>query len=397
VQLPTRPGSATTDSKAAGDGADSLTAFAKHERPDNPRETTVRAYLIAALLLLLIFGGISGYLYQRYALMANTDFTPPPVAINAGIARLETWQGRLEAVGTIKAQRGVQLNTEESGEITAIRVASGAQVRAGDLLLTLNDKVEQASRERQEANLKLARLLFERDAKLVTQKSIPQSQYDRSRADLDSAIAQLAETEARLENKRIHAPFDGVVGIIHVKPGDYVTPGTRIATLQDLSALEVDFTVPVRHYPELRRGQEISVSVAAYPDRQFRAALQAVDSQADPGTRNLLLRATIKQGEGLLPGMFARLTVELGTSSNLVTVPETAVTYSLHGNVIWVITSGDGGDRVSARVVRAGPSREGEIAILEGLESGERIVTSGQNKLVRDAAVTIGQELELSP
>jgi len=103
---------------------------------------------------------------------------------------------------------------------------------------------------------------------LVKQKSIPQTQYDRSKADLDSAIAQLAETEARLENKRIHAPFAGTLGIVRVKVGDYVEPGTLVATLQNLEELEIDFTVPARHYPRLRPGQDILVKVAAYPARK---------------------------------------------------------------------------------------------------------------------------------
>jgi membrane fusion protein (multidrug efflux system) len=133
------------------------------------------------------------------------------------VAEAATWSTRLSAIGTIKATRGVELSSEESGEIIGISVTSGKHVSAGDLLITLNDMVEQASKKRQIANLELAQLLFERDRKLVKQKSIPQSQYDRSKANLDIANAQLAETEARLDNKRINAPFAGTIGIIHVK------------------------------------------------------------------------------------------------------------------------------------------------------------------------------------
>ncbi len=357
----------------------------------------MRAYLVATLILVAIFGSIFGYFYYRLATPGGADYAPPPIAVNSERALLESWQAKLESVGTIKARRGVSLSTEQSGEITAIAVSSGEQVKAGDLLLTLNDKVEQASRERQIANLKLARLLYERDAKLVTQKSIPQSQYDRSRADLDSAVAQLAETEAQLENKRIHAPFDGTVGIIKVKSGDYVTPGTPVTTLQDLSDLEVDFTLPARHYPALRPGQAVNVQVDAYPDRDFSATLHAVDAEVDPDTRNLLLRATIVEGDGLLPGMFASLTLELGTRRELISVPETAVTFSLHGNEVWVIHSEDGVQRVQSRIVRTGQSRAGRIAVLDGLEQGDHIVTSGQNKLYRNAAVNAGPSLDLQP
>lgn len=353
----------------------------------------MRAYLLVALLLLLIFGGISGYLYQKYSMLAGMDFTPPPVTVAAAKTRTERWGASLDAVGTIRATRGVQLSTEEPGEVIDIAVSSGNQVQAGDLLLTLNDKVEQASRERQVANLELARLLFKRDQQLVKQKSIPQTQYDRSKADLDSAIAQLAETEARLENKRIHAPFGGTVGIIRVKVGDYVEPGTAITTLQDLSELEVDFTVPARHFPRLHQGQEIAVRVAAFPDHTFQATLEAVDAEVDSNTRNLLLRARLNQAKGLLPGMFASLTIALGEPGEVVTVPETAVNYSMHGNTVYLIEQE--GDTLQARpqIVKTGDSRDGRIAIVEGLTGNEQIVTAGQNKLFRGATVVVDESV----
>ncbi len=350
----------------------------------------MRAYLLVALLLLLIFGSISGYLYQRIASLSAMDFTPPPLTVSEAVATQDRWDSTLEAVGTIKAARGVELSTEESGEITAITVRSGNRVEAGDLLLTLNDKVEKASRERQIANLELAELLFERDAKLVKQKSIPQTQYDRSKADLDSAVAQLAETEARLENKRLRAPFAGTVGIFLVKEGDYVEPGTAITSLQDLTELELDFSVPARHFPRLRQGQKLAVRVDAFPDRSFSATLQAIDAHVDSGTRNLLLRATLEESDGLLPGMFAQLTLDLDQQSDVVTLPETAVTYSIQGNTVYVIRESETGLTVQPRVVRTGGVRKGRIAISEGLQAGERVVAAGQNKLYRDAAVVIG-------
>jgi membrane fusion protein (multidrug efflux system) len=355
----------------------------------------LRAYLLVALLLLLIFGGISGYLYQRIGSFSSTDFTPPPATIAASIARQETWRTTLEAVGTIKAARGVQLSTEESGEVTGVLVRSGDRVKAGDLLLTLDDKVERASRERQIANLKLARLLFERDEQLVKQKSIPQTQHDRSKADLDSTLAQLAETEARLQNKRLYAPFSGTIGIVHVRVGDYVEPGTPITTLQDLTELEVDFTVPARHFPRLRAGQSLSVQMSAFPERRFPATLQAIDAEVDASTRNLLLRASLEDSQGLLPGMFAQLTIDLDEMEQVVTVPDTAIAYSIQGNTVYVIEEADAGLVVQPRVVSTGRVRDGRIAVVDGLSAGERVVTVGQNKLYRGAPVVIDESLQL--
>jgi membrane fusion protein (multidrug efflux system) len=353
----------------------------------------LRAYLIALALLLAIFGAIGLYLAQRFAALSNP---PPqaPITVSATTAEPAPWRNQLDAVGTIRAVRGVELAAETSGEITDIAVRSGQEVAAGDLLLVLNDRVEQAARKRQEANLELARLLFKRDESLVKQKSIPQSQYDRSRADLQAATAQLAELEARIDNKRIRAPFAGTLGILRVRVGDYLESGTAIATLQDRSALEVDFTVPARYAPRLRPGLTVSVSTAAFPGRRFAARLEALDAAADPGTRNLLLRARLEETDGLFPGMFASLKIDLGETATHVTVPETAVTFSLQGNLVYLVHEDAGGLTVEPRVVTTGAVREGRVAILSGLRAGDRVVSVGQNKLYRGARIVLADDAD---
>lgn len=354
----------------------------------------MRAYLFVVVLLVLIFGGIAGYLYNKISALSATDFTPPPITIAAATAQPGIWPSRLEAVGTIRAARGVELSAETSGEVMAISVQSGQSVQAGQSILTLNDGRERADRRRLEANLKLARQLYERDSSLIKKNTIPQSQYDRSLAELNSAKAQLAETDARLDNKRVIAPFEGTVGIIRVKVGDYIESGTSITSLQDLADLEVDFSVPDRYVPSLRTGLEIAVSVAAFPDRAFKATVSALDARVDSGTRNLMVRAQLEDADGLLPGMFARLVVDLDQPTRVVTVPETAVSYSLHGNTVYVLTQSKGQTTANPRVVKTGETRDGQTAILDGLLSGEWVVTAGQNKLYRDARVTIDDRVK---
>lgn len=352
----------------------------------------MRAYVFVVVLLVLIFGGIA--LYNKYSTLAATDFTPPPITIAAATSQTAIWPTELEAVGTIRAARGVDLSAEDSGEVIAIHVESGEEVTAGQALVTLNDSRERADRKRLEANLKLARQLFERDSSLIKKKTIPQSQYDRSLAELNSAIAQLAEMDARLDNKRVIAPFDATVGIIRVKMGDYIESGTPIASLQDLGDLEVDFSVPDRYAPSLRPGLTIGVSAAAFPDRKFQATLSALDASVDTGTRNLKVRAKLEESEGLLPGMFARLIVDLDQPMRVVTVPETAVSYSLHGNVVYVLAQSKGQTTAAPRVVETGSTRDGQTMITDGLLSGEWVVTVGQNKLYRDARVTIDDSVK---
>jgi membrane fusion protein (multidrug efflux system) len=356
----------------------------------------MKAYAVAITLLLVIFGSIGGYLYKRFSAFASTDFTPPPVTIAASVAILETWSDTLNAVGTIQSVRGVELTSEGSGEIIEIRFASGDQVSAGQPLVVLNNKEELASRRNQAAALELAELLFERDRSLIERHSIPQTQFDRSRADLERARAQLAETEARIANKRIEAPFSGTIGIKKVDVGDYLSPGTVIATLQDHSELEIDFTVPARYTPQLRAGLRVDVRVDAYPGQTFSAIVTAVDARIDPNTRNVLLRAQLEKDSGLVPGMFAELDVDLGEQHQLVTVPETAMTYSLQGNTVYVIEpTEDGALTANARVVRAGKVRDSRVAVLDGVRSGEKVVSVGQNKLYRGVRVVIDESVAL--
>lgn len=356
----------------------------------------MKAYLIVIVLLVAIFGSIGAYLYQRFSSFANMDFSPPPVTIAASSAKVEVWEETLNAVGSIKAVQGVELTSETSGEITSIQFESGDEVKTGQLLVVLNDDVEVASRRSQIATLELADILFQRDRTLMNKGSIPQTQFDRSRADLERARAELAETEARLANKQIQAPFSGTMGIRKVDVGDYVSPGTVIATLQDRSELEIDFTVPARYAPDLRAGLVVAVRVDAYPERSFRAIVTAVDSRVDPNTRNVLLRARLEEVEGLLPGMFAVLEVDLGRDREVVTIPETAMTYALQGNTVYVIEPSEDGQLTAiARVVEAGRVQGGRVAVLGGLNPGDRVVSVGQNKLYRGVHVLIDENVTL--
>jgi membrane fusion protein (multidrug efflux system) len=292
--------------------------------------------------------------------------------------------------------QGVDLSAEASGQVTALDFDSGDRVQAGQLLAVLNDEVEQAARRNQTAAVELARILYERDLKLIAGKSISQEQFDRSRADLERARAALAETEARIRSKHIRAPFAGTLGIRHVALGDYVEPGTLIASLQDATRLDVDFTVPARHAPALRPGLPVAVQVDAFPGRRFAAELSAADTRVDPGTRNLLLRARLGEVDGLLPGMFATVQIDLGAAEAVVTVPETAVTYSLQGDTVYVLGNHpDGGLAALPRIVAVGETRDGLTAIRSGVAAGERVVTGGQNKLFRGARVVVDESVAL--
>ena len=347
----------------------------------------MRSYLYASFILLVIFGGIGGYLTKRYMELSKLDFSPPAVAVAVDRAAVNSWSQSLSAVGTINAVRGIELKSETAGEVSEIYFESGQTVSVGQPLVRLYDEVERATRENRLANLELARVFFDRDKALLENKSISQSQFDQSRANKDSALAKLSEIEAVLSRKVISAPFAGVIGLRQIDLGDYLSLGDVIANLQDLTQLEIDFSIPSRYRASLKTGLKLDVKVDAFPDRIYTAKVSAIDSRIDISTRTLLIRAIFDKTQGLMPGMFGSVKLDLGQTQELVTLPETAVTYSVQGNVVYFVHEVENVATVFPRVVEVGSARDGKVAILSGVTEDELIVTAGQNKLYRGAKV----------
>ena len=199
-----------------------------------------------------------------------------------------------------------------------------------------------------------------------------------------------------MQKKSIVAPFSGRLGIVQVDPGDYLSPGNLIATLQDLSSLYVDFSLAEQYFPQLQVGQPVELSVAAFPGQTFMGEIAAINPQVDANSRTLLIRATVSNpDEQLLPGMFAELNVLLPDSQPRVVVPETAITFSLYGHSVYVVVPSeqDNADeqalQVKRRFVSTGERRNGQIVVLEGLQAGEQVVSAGQLKLDDGVAVVI--------
>lgn len=337
----------------------------------------------------------------------------PPVNVTATNAEKRDWQSRLPAIGTLRAIQGVTVTAEVSGIVRNILFVSGDKVKQNQPIVQLENDVEEATLRTAEADLGLAQVEYERGKSLVGRQAISKSEYDRLAAQLNRSTATVAQLRAALAKKRILAPFDGTIGIRRVDVGDYVSPGTEIVTLQDLSTLLIDFFLPEQDFPLLKPGQAVTVRVAAYPEQSFEALIEAISPRVDNETRNLLVRASMANPDGkLLPGMFANLEVQLPDSAPRVVVPETAVAFTLYGNSVYVVVpqkkKADDKDtdvastsqtkatpssekklEVERRFVKTGERREGNVVILEGLKPGEQVVTSGQLKLDNGTAVAI--------
>jgi len=359
------------------------------------------------LLVVLSLGGYKAFsVYRQIQVFATPK---PPINVAVVTANEQPWQSQLPAIGTLKALQGVDLSLEIAGTVKALQFESGQKVTAGQLLLQLDSDVEKALLGTAEAELGLAKIEHGRGSQLVGSQAISKGDFDRLAAQLKKAYASVAQLNAALAKKSILAPFSGTIGIRQVDVGDYLASGTMIATLQNLSSLYVDFYVPEQAVPKLAVGQIAQVTVAAYPAQTFEAKISAINPKVDDATRNILVRATLPNPGGeLLPGMFASLHVLLPGANTRVVVPESAISYTLYGNSVYVVvpkkTAGGEPEKdakgepqwtVERRFVETGEHRNGRVVVSKGLSAGERVVSAGQLKLDTGAHVAISADKTL--
>ncbi|QLF92326.1 efflux RND transporter periplasmic adaptor subunit [Pseudomonas sp. ABC1] len=357
----------------------------------------------AVIVVVLILAAIKFKSVQQQ--IAQFQAPKPAISVEVVESRQQDWQGRLPAIGTLKASQGIDLSVEIAGTVSQVQFRSGEKVSKDQPIVLLDSLVEQANLASAEADLDLARVEFQRARSLVERQAISRSEFDRLNAQLQRSNASVAQLKATLQKKRILAPFSGTIGIRQVDVGDFIAAGTPIATLQDLSTLFVDFFLAEQQVPQLALGQTVEVKVAAYPGETFPGKITAINPKVETTTRNVQVRAELENPEErLLPGMFADLQVLLPGSEQRIVVPETAVTYTLYGNSVLLAKTGEAPEgqdskepylTAERRFVETGERRNGLIVILKGLESGEQVITSGQLKLDNGAHVRIAEQNRL--
>ncbi len=359
------------------------------------------------VLIVLMLGGYKAF--SIYRQIQQFSAPRPPLSVAATVAREQLWQSRLPAVGSLKAFQGVNLSLETAGTVKTLLFESGQQIKVGQPLLQLDSDVESALLGTAQADLGLAQVEYGRGSQLVDSQAISKGEFDRLAAQLLRSKAVVAQLKGSLAKKTILAPFSGTIGIRQVDVGDYLPSGTVIATLQDLSSLYVDFYVAEQAIPKLGIGQQVLVSVAAYPKQTFPGTLSAINPKVEDTTRNIQVRATLANPDGmLLPGMFASLQVLLPHPRNEVVVPETAVTYTLYGTSVYIATPKNAEDGqpqktpngqpvlvAERRFIEAGERREGLVVITNGVKAGEQVVTAGQLKLTQGALITVSPDKTL--
>jgi membrane fusion protein, multidrug efflux system len=354
-------------------------------------------------MLLIVFAllsalGFAKYTQIRKAMAAGAAWQAPPEAVTTVVAKSAQWDRTVTAIGSIVAVHGVSLSADLPGVVEKIAFESGQNVHEGDLLVKLDTRQETAQLASARAKLQLAEYDLVRIKGLHEQGIVPQADLDSADATEQQAKAGTAEIEATIARKTIRAPFTGLLGIRQINLGQYLKAGDPIVSLQSLDPIYAHFSVPQQEVPQVHVGGDVRVGAEGLTD-DLTGKVTAIDATADPDTRNVQIQATLANpGHLLRPGMFARASVMLPEKSEVVPLPSSAVLYAPYGDSVFIVEtmSKDGKEYKGVRqqVVKLGPSRGDQVAVLAGVKPGEEVVTSGVFKLRNGAAVLVNNEVQ---
>ena len=353
--------------------------------PLNRRMTVMLVSVFILLGLIVGFNLLKTFMFNRFM----SSMGMPPATVTTIVVEKKEWQPKMNSVGNIRAFRGVDLSTEVGGLVVNVPIKSGIDVKEGDLLIKLNDSADVAQLSSLSAMADLAKVINERDKAQLTIQAISKNVYDTSTADMKAKQAQVEQQKALIAKKNLKAPFSGRVGIVTINPGQYVNPGDKLLTLQTIDPIFVDFTLPQSSAANIEVGQTIELQVDAFKEPVFIGKITAISPKVELSTRNIQIEGQIKNPDKkLLPGMFANVNINLGDKVELLTLPQTAVTYNPYGSTVFIAKKTNRLDKNKAEIMEAqqvfvttGPTRGDQVAIMKGLEPGMIVITSGQLKL----------------
>lgn len=352
-----------------------------------------------------VLGGLGMFKFHQVqaAIAESQSFQPPPEAVTSVVAAEARWDASLSAIGTVAPVQGVTVSADLPGLVHRIGFQSGDAVREGEVLVVLDTRQERAQLAAAEARRDLARVQFDRIRGLREKGVTSQSELDNVEAELTQADARVGEILATIDRKTIRAPFSGVLGIRQVHLGQYLNGGDAVVSLQSLHPIYVDFAVPQQEARRLGAGTRVEVALQGAPGQASSTVsgrVAAMDAVVDEATRNLRVQAVFDNRDGLLkPGMFVEARVEVGEGGTVVPLPASSIQYAPYGDSVFVIEEMEGPDGQTYRGVRQqfvslGPSRGDQVAVLDGVEPGDEVVTSGVFKLRNGAAVLVNNEVQ---
>ncbi|MCW2285031.1 membrane fusion protein (multidrug efflux system) [Rhodoblastus acidophilus] len=367
----------------------------------------VRSFLLTLVILSAVVGGLAYFQFMVKPSMVAGFMAkmPRPVSgVSVEAARSETWTPRLAAIGSFKAVPGIDVAGQLAGIIAEVAVKNGQDVPQGALLFRIDDAIEQAELKSNAATLKNAEVAYQRQQSLLARGVAAQANLDAAIAARDTAAAAVERAKVIIAQKTIQAPFAGRIGIRKVDVGQYVAAGAALVSLQQLDPIYIDFPAAEQFFSDLAIGQTVTAQVDLLGGLKVSGKIVNLDARVDRETRTLLVRAEMSNPDKkVLPGMFGNVEVEAGKPHEVVSVPRTAIAYSLYGDSVYVVVPQDeqkgfdGPLRAERRFVRLGDTRDERVAIAEGVKAGEKVVTQGQIKLQPNMPVTIEANSGLPP
>lgn len=355
--------------------------------------------ILAVLGLVVIIAILAGVKALQIGAMIKQGkkFVPPPETITSVQVRSESWTTDLTAVGTLTAVQGVTIAAEMAGKVVKIEFEPGTPVRKGDLLVRQDTSSEEAQLPGLQAQVKLAGTELERARRMVAERIISQSDYDKAVAAHDQAVSAVNTTRAAIDKKTIRAPFGGRLGIRQANLGQILREGDPIVTLQTLSPIFVDFTLPQQQLAQLRTGQPVRVTCDALPGEAIAGRITTINPLVDSDTRAIKVQATVANNAAKLrPGMFVNVAIGLPGHQAVQVIPATAVLYAPYSDSVFVIEAGKdgkGGKQLRQQFVRLGEKRGDFVAVTGGLKAGETIASTGVFKLRNGQSVVVDNKL----
>jgi len=352
------------------------------------------------LIAVLLFGSVIGFNMYKQKMIAEYMANMPEPEFPVTVVDVEAveWKPAIQAIGFIEPNQGVTLTAESSGVIDKIEFKSGETVTTGDMLVVLDTSVERANLASSQARLPAAESKYKRYKGLLKKGSISREAYDDAEASYFSLKADIESLKATIDRREITAPFDGVVGIRDVYLGQYLQAGNKIVRLEDTSVMRLRFTIPQTDISRIRIDQEVNIQVDSFPQENFKGTISAIEPAVDSQSGLVQVQADIPNNGGKLrSGMFARADIVLPVVADQVVLPQTAITFNLYGDNVYIVSEVDGVKRVKQQVVSVG-ERRGSIAhILKGVKPGDTVVTSGQIRLSNEAKVKIVESDAITP
>jgi membrane fusion protein (multidrug efflux system) len=378
-----------------------------------------KRFIIIGLIFGVLIGGLSFFHFVFLPNMirqAISGSPQPTETISAEPAKLERWPPYVQAIGTVTAVNGIDVAAKVPGIVRKFHFESGSEVKAGAKLVELDDDAEQADLRNLEASLENAELELKRQEELAGKGYSPRKDLETAQARRDELMARIDRVKTTIRDKTIVAPWAGRLGIRKVDVGAYVEAGKPLVWLQTVDPLYVDFTIPEQEYAKVKEGQPIEATFSAYPGEVFKGTVEAIDARVEASTRAFVVRATLPNPERkIAAGMFANVQVVVGEPQPVLTVPVTAVTYSLYGDSVYVVrpkkaqndgpatssTAGTGKTAEPAleaerRFVKLGELRDGRVAVAQGLSEGESVVSAGQLKLRPGSPIRVDNSVKLT-